>query len=516
MLRRLPTEGFSSQGTERRVRPANPLSFARCSQLTAPVTAQSSMLLTPGLYVVPFVAPCVNCEYGLAGLSVALGGGPGVANFSLSVVAVAGQDAGGAVAALSAPLAAWGGSASAAVGAAAAYVSLAADAAVSVACVSGGPCQHALVLNLTALSAPLVWRMSTPCGLAVDSPVPYAAQPDSLQMGAAPPLSFIAHYPSLQGECWPSLLVTGVAGACRQLSTSASLSVTPSVTRSVSAARTTTTSPSASPVPSLVPPPPLLCLGASNASGVNVTLFSNMPSVGSIIPVFGAARLFAGQRTSLLFTAPCASPCTFTLYELTGIFSAHHNTSLSFAAQLCRYHRNVLNPAGPPPFRLGAPYVDCQSAGATQALALTDVPSSFTLRLGGGLSFTLWSPNPAVAEGDMKVRELGGALARKRLRSQPRTHRVAASHRHLLTPPPQLILTPSADALWALTDLPPATPTPFASNATAFQVLPPCNSNANSTDGIPSASSTRTRTPTPSPSPSTTPSPTTSSATQYT
>ena len=73
----------------------------------------------------------------------------------------------------------------------------------------------------------------------------------------------------------------------------------------------------------------------------------------------------------------------------------------------------------------------------------------------GGLSYSLWSPNSGVVEGDMK-----------------------------------LILTPSADALWALTQLPPATPTPFVTNATAFQVLPPCNSGVNVTVGVPSASTT--------------------------
>ena len=78
----------------------------------------------------------------------------------------------------------------------------------------------------------------------------------------------------------------------------------------------------------------------------------------------------------------------------------------------------------------------------------------------GGLSYSLWSPNSGVVEGDMK-----------------------------------LILTPSADALWALTQLPPATPTTFVSNATAFQVLPPCNSGVTVSVGVPSASATATRTP---------------------
>jgi Cu+-exporting ATPase len=75
------------------------------------------------------------------------------------------------------------------------------------------------------------------------------------------------------------------------------------------------------------------------------------------------------------------------------------------------------------------------------------VPSVVKLDL-GGLHYSLWSPNPSVVEGDMK-----------------------------------LIITPSADALWALTQLPPATPTPFVTNATAFQVLPPCNSGVSMVNG---------------------------------
>ena len=95
----------------------------------------------------------------------------------------------------------------------------------------------------------------------------------------------------------------------------------------------------------------------------------------------------------------------------------------------------------------------------------------------GGLSYSLWSPNSGVVEGDMK-----------------------------------LILTPSADALWALTQLPPATPTTFAANATAFQVLPPCNSGVNVSVGVPSASrspasSTATASASTAPSTSVSPSP---------
>ena len=87
------------------------------------------------------------------------------------------------------------------------------------------------------------------------------------------------------------------------------------------------------------------------------------------------------------------------------------------------------------------------------------MPSVVTLEL-GGLAYSLWSPNSGVVEGDMK-----------------------------------LILTPSVDALWALTQLPPATPTSYVTNATAYQVLPPCNANVNVSVGIPSASATVTRSP---------------------
>lgn len=175
----------------------------------------------------------------------------------------------------------------------------------------------------------------------------------------------------------------------------------------------------------------------------------------------GAARLFADQRVSLLFSPPCAFPCTFRLYELGVILSSPVNETISFAVQLCRYHQNVIvgrqrQLTGAT--HLGAPYVDCQSARSTPAYNISGVPSVVKLDL-GGLYYSLWSPNPSVVEGDMK-----------------------------------LILTPSADALWALTQLPPATPTPFVTNATAFQVLPPCNSGVNVTVGVPSASATPTPT----------------------
>jgi hypothetical protein len=176
-----------------------------------------------------------------------------------------------------------------------------------------------------------------------------------------------------------------------------------------------------------------------------------------VVPADGAARLFADQRTSLLFSAPCAFPCTFRLYELGVILSSPVNETISFAVQLCRYHQNVIvgrqrQLTSTP--RLGAPYVDCQSARSTPAYHISGVPSVVKLDL-GGLHYSLWSPNPSVVEGDMK-----------------------------------LIITPSADALWALTQLPPATPTPFVTNATAFQVLPPCNSGVNISVGVPSASAT--------------------------
>ena len=119
-----------------------------------------------------------------------------------------------------------------------------------------------------------------------------------------------------------------------------------------------------------------------------------------------------------------------------------------------RHAQNVL----PSSSSLGSPYVDCQSAGSTPTYNISVVPSVITLDL-GGLAYTLWSPNPSVREGDMK-----------------------------------LILTPSADALWSLAGLPPDTPTPCVSNATAFQVLPPCNSGVNVTVGVPSASATPSRT----------------------
>jgi hypothetical protein len=104
---------------------------------------------------------------------------------------------------------------------------------------------------------------------------------------------------------------------------------------------------------------------------------------------------------------------------------------------------------------LGSPYVDCQTAGNTPAYNISALPSVVSLDL-GGLAYTLWSPNPSVREGDMK-----------------------------------LILTPSADALWSAAGLPPDTPTPCVAHATAFQVLPPCTSGVNVSSG-PAATPSRT------------------------
>ena len=112
----------------------------------------------------------------------------------------------------------------------------------------------------------------------------------------------------------------------------------------------------------------------------------------------GAARLFADQRVSLLFSPPCAFPCTFRLYELGVILSSPVNETISFAVQLCRYHQNVIvgrqrQLTGAT--HLGAPYVDCQSARSTPAYNISGVPSVVKLDL-GGLYYSLWSPNPSV------------------------------------------------------------------------------------------------------------------------
>jgi hypothetical protein len=69
------------------------------------------------------------------------------------------------------------------------------------------------------------------------------------------------------------------------------------------------------------------------------------------------------------------------------------------------------------------------------------VPSVVQLDL-AGLFYALWSPNAAVVEGAVK-----------------------------------LMLTPSEDALWGMSQLVNAsTPVAYAANASAFQTLPPCNS----------------------------------------
>ena len=98
------------------------------------------------------------------------------------------------------------------------------------------------------------------------------------------------------------------------------------------------------------------------------------------------------------------------------------------------------------------------------------MPSVVELDL-AGLFYALWSPNAAVVEGAVK-----------------------------------LMLTPSEDALWGMSQLVNAsTPVAYAANASAFQTLPPCNSGTNLTVGI--ASATPSAAPSPSATPSATPTP---------
>ena len=99
-----------------------------------------------------------------------------------------------------------------------------------------------------------------------------------------------------------------------------------------------------------------------------------------------------------------------------------------FTAQLCRYHQNVYGGGS-----LGSPYVDCQSLVTTPAAHIGPVPSVVELDL-AGLFYALWSPNAAVVEGAVK-----------------------------------LMLTPSEDALWGMSQLVNAsTPVAYAANASAF------------------------------------------------